>query len=65
MFYNELKRVKLLPVGLALAGLAPFAQTIAARDSQAKKPNVVFILAMFVPQPGPAFSPDSIRRALA
>lgn len=45
MFYNELKRVKLLPVGLALAGLAPFAQTIAARDSQAKKPNVVFILA--------------------
>lgn len=45
MFYNKLMRVKLLPVGLALAGMAPFAQTITARDCQVKRTNVVFILA--------------------
>ena len=45
MFYNKFLRVKLLPVGLALAGVTPYAQTIAHRGSQAKKPNVVFILA--------------------
>ena len=37
--------VKILPLGLALSGMMPFAQAKSANGEEARKPNVVFILA--------------------